>query len=156
MSDAKDHGDKSARSSVSVFEVGFVIALALASGCFLALGFGYFKDRILYRHHGETISATKVQIACLETAMSEFELHAGRYPTQAEGIEALIQRPAGLPEKDWKGPYLSKTKALTDGWKQPFIYRYPSNHGKEFDLISRGKDGVLETEDDFVNWDKKR
>jgi general secretion pathway protein G len=54
----------------------------------------------------------------------------------------------------WNGPYLKKAESLIDPWNNPFLYRYPGEHG-EFDLYSLGRDGQEggEGEDeDATNW----
>ncbi len=102
--------------------------------------------------HEPKISSTKVHMSTIETALDTFKLYAGRYPSSEEGLAALIRKPELLSDEQWKGPYLSRTKVLIDGWKRPFIYRYPSEHNEHIDLISLGPDGKLGTEDDMVNW----
>lgn len=113
---------------------------------------GLVGPRIAGRGREAKVAATKMQISNITTALNEFELHAGRYPTSEEGLEALIKRPSTLDEDEWKGPYLSKKKSVpADGWKKAFVYRYPSEHDGEFDIISAGPDGQSGTDDDISN-----
>ena len=82
----------------------------------------------------------KAQIATVEQLLSQFMIHCGRYPTQAEGLNALRTAPAGLGEK-WKGPY-GKESDLKDPWGNPFAYKKPgSKNPNSFDIISYGTDG---------------
>ena len=39
-----------------------------------------------------------------------------------------------------------------DPWGKPYIYRFPSQHGLDFDLCSAGADRDENTEDDICNW----
>jgi len=95
----------------------------------------------------ETI--TKVQIKELEGALQMFSFDMGRYPTTAEGLDALVRNPGNSDA--WRGPYLSKDLPK-DNWGKPFIYRYPGTHNNEFDLFSCGPDGSEGTDDDVCNW----
>ena len=73
----------------------------------------------------------KVQITEIEGALHLFSFDLGRYPTTAEGLEALVNNPGGI--ESWKGPYLAK--ALPDDpWDRPYAYRCPGLHG-EFDVF---------------------
>ncbi len=81
----------------------------------------------------------KIQIKEFEGALQLFSFDIGRYPSSAEGLDALIRNPGNL--EAWKGPYLSKTELPRDPWGKPFVYRCPGQHG-DFDLFSYGPDGV--------------
>jgi len=97
-------------------------------------------------------TAAKNQISELEGALDLFRLDVGRYPTGAEGLEALRKKPSSA--ENWDGPYLKKDLPL-DPWKKPFVYRFPGEHG-DFDLMSFGPDGVEGGEGnsaaDIVSW----
>jgi len=82
-------------------------------------------------------SAAKTQIELLGQALDQFRLDTGRYPTTAEGLNALLVDP-GLP--GWDGPYLKKG-VPNDPWGRPYNYECPGTHG-DYDLISYGSDGA--------------
>jgi type II secretory pathway pseudopilin PulG len=44
-------------------------------------------------------------------------------------------------------------KQPLDGWKRQFAYFHPGQQGRDYDLISVGKDGEYGTEDDIRNWE---
>src|SRR5438477_12810141 len=50
--------------------------------------------------------AAKSQISEYESALDQFKLEVGRYPSNEEGLQALRVRPANAP--NWDGPYLKK------------------------------------------------
>ena len=84
--------------------------------------------------------ATKTQIRMLETALDLYRLHNSRYPSSEQGLMALMERPeVGLIPKNWNGPYLRGNNLPEDGWDSPF--RYISENGNEFEIISLGADG---------------
>ena len=85
--------------------------------------------------------ATKTQIRGLETALDLYRLHNSRYPSSEQGLKALLERPeVGLIPKNWNGPYLRGNNLPEDGWDSPF--RYISENGNEFEIISLGADGI--------------
>ena len=83
------------------------------------------------------ISAAKSDIASLKVALNAFEIDNARFPTQEEGINALVNKPADL--ENWKHPYIEQVRK--DPWGHDYVYRYPGTNGKDFDLFSCGPDG---------------
>ena len=81
------------------------------------------------------------KMGILEGALARFQYDCGRFPTDAEGLEALLVAPAGLEER-WAGPYCRRSD-LDDPWGRQFIYIANGviNPGG-FDLISFGADGA--------------
>lgn len=76
------------------------------------------------------------------------------YPSEQQGLEALVTRPTTSPEPaDWT-QYM-KPQGIKDPWGRTYEYRYPGKHNPgEFDIFSLGADGKEGTEDDLGNWDK--
>lgn len=99
--------------------------------------------------------AAKADIMNVEKAVKLYQLDLNRYPTTAEGLQALVAPPSSLanPAK-WQGPYIEKGRLPTDPWDQPLQYRYPGTHnGTQLpDIWSVGIDGADGTEDDIGNW----
>jgi general secretion pathway protein G len=98
----------------------------------------------------------KSQIALLESALDQYRLDMGRYPTTEEGLKALVEPPTDEDEKiKWQGPYLKKHKVPNDPWGRPYHYRCPGEHG-DFDLWTYGADGEPGGEGenaDITNWE---
>ena len=85
--------------------------------------------------------ATRTQIRGLETALDLYRLHNSRYPSSEQGLKALLARPeVGLIPKNWNGPYLRGNNLPEDSWDSPF--KYFSENGNEYEIISLGADGV--------------
>ena len=96
------------------------------------------------------VTAAQTDIANLEVVIDAFEVDCARYPTTEEGLRALVQQPATLPE--WKGPYL-KRGLPNDPWHNPYVYRCPGqNNPSGYDLYSFGPDGQEGGGDDIDNW----
>jgi general secretion pathway protein G len=94
----------------------------------------------------------RAQIQSLGSTLDLFKLDAGRYPSQEEGLDALVTQPANLA--GWNGPYLKRKEMLLDPWKHTYRYRFPGEHG-DFDLFSYGADdreGGEGNNKDVTNW----
>ena len=99
------------------------------------------------------VAAATTDIANLSTALDAFEIDVGRYPTNDEGLKALVETPSNA--KDWKGPYL-KRAVVNDPWGHPYVYRSPGSHNPTgYDLYSFGPDGNEGGGDDIDNWSQK-
>ena len=100
------------------------------------------------------ITAAQTDIANIEVALDSLEVDCSRYPSTQEGIKALVERPATVPENEWKGAYL-KRGVPNDPWGNPYVYRYPGQHNTgSYDLYSYGPDGQEGGGDDITNWSK--
>jgi general secretion pathway protein G len=80
-----------------------------------------------------------IQIQRISGVLDLYRLEVGHYPSQAEGLAALVQVPADAA--GWNGPYIKSSDGLTDPWGRPYVYRSPGAHG-EYDLYSLGADGA--------------
>ena len=110
-----------------------------------------FVGTDFFKHIGTSKQkAAKTQIEMFGTALDSFRLSVGRYPTTAEGMQALRVNP-GIDL--WDGPYLRKDVPM-DPWGRPYVYNCPGQHG-DYDLISYGADGQEGGEGenaDVVSW----
>ncbi|HMO27688.1 MAG TPA: type II secretion system major pseudopilin GspG [Tepidisphaeraceae bacterium] len=95
-------------------------------------------------------TAAKANISILSNALAQFEIDTGRYPTNDEGLEALVRQPSGA--EGWRGPYIERG-VPKDPWGNDFGYRQPGQRNPtSYDLYSLGADG-REGNDDIGNWD---
>jgi general secretion pathway protein G len=93
-----------------------------------------------------------VQIGQITSALDLFFIDNGRYPSEAEGLAALMQRPGNAPR--WAGPYLKRAEGLIDPWGRAYLYRHPGAHGP-YDVFSLGADanvGGSGEARDLVSW----
>jgi len=81
-------------------------------------------------------AAAKQTISNIKTALDEFEIDNGRYPTTEEGLNALVTNPGNLT--GWKQ---TMPKISPDPWGNDYVYRCPGSNGKDYDLLSKGASG---------------
>lgn len=94
--------------------------------------------RVLGRTDEARIAAAKHDIAALMQSLKLYRLDNGRYPTNEQGLQALVARPQAQPlPPNWK-PYLDNVPK--DPWGNPYQYLNPGVHG-EIDVFSLGADG---------------
>lgn len=87
------------------------------------------------------MTAARTQIEALAAALQTHHIEKGRFPTTEEGLAAVR-------------PYLGKD-IPNDPWGNPYVYKYPGDHGPEPDLICYGADGKPDGEGvnaDIVSW----
>jgi general secretion pathway protein G len=68
----------------------------------LALIAGFAAPRVLNLLGGARSDAAAIQIDNLANILDLYRLEVGHYPSEDEGIEALIERPPGAER--WNGP----------------------------------------------------
>jgi general secretion pathway protein G len=89
---------------------------------------------------GAKSDAAALQIESLSQSLDFYELDLGAYPTTAEGLQALLVKPADV--SGWRGPYVRKGRNLKDPWGRTFLYTSPGKSGA-YDLITLGRDGKV-------------
>lgn len=87
------------------------------------------------------VATAKAQIESFATALDAYRLDNGRYPTSAQGLDALWQRPTIDPPASWTAPYVRKAIPV-DPWGHPYVYVAPGRvNPTGYDLLSYGADG---------------
>ena len=131
---------------------GFTLIELLVVLVILGLLAGLVGPQVL-KHLGKANTDTaRLQIENLSTTLDAYRLEVGRYPTTAEGLQALVQAPPGATRLD--GPCLKKSTIPKDPWGNDYQYRAPGQHGS-FDLYSLGADNAEGGEgenQDVVSW----
>jgi len=85
------------------------------------------------------VAKAKQDIQALETALTMYKLDNFTFPTNEQGLKALVEKPNDPNVKNWRlGGYLKHLP--NDPWQNPYVYQYPGTHG-EFDIYSMGADG---------------
>lgn len=96
--------------------------------------------------------AASIQVHALTAAVDSFQLDTGRFPTNEEGLKALVDRPNNTT--NWDGPYIVKRDSLIDPWGKPYLYKIPGRSA-EYDVYTLGsdqKEGGEGDAADIGNW----
>lgn len=117
---------------------GFTLVELLVVLVILGLVAAIAAPRVLQYLGSSKSKAANIQIQHLVSALDLYRIDLGRYPTQEEGIEALINRPDTAGE--WNGPYVRDSGGLLDPWGRRYRYLYPGERG-EFEVLTFGADG---------------
>jgi len=110
----------------------------------------------LFRNVGDARVATaRTQIETFGTALDAYRLDNGAYPSSAQGLGALWQRPVIDPPPNWRSPYLRKA-VPQDPWGHDYVYLSPGRVNLlGYDLLSYGADGRAGGDGenaDIVSW----
>jgi len=116
---------------------GFTLLELLVVLAIIGLLAAIIAPQVLKYLGGARTQTAKVQIQNVVSALELYRLDVGQYPTQEQGLNAVLVAPPNTP--GWSGPYLTRPSALTDPWGQPYLYRNPGQHG-EIDVYSLGSD----------------
>jgi general secretion pathway protein G len=92
------------------------------------------------------ITTTKANLKLLHNAVNQFKMDTGRFPTEEEGLMALVEQPSDVTRYE-PGGYLETTEIPKDGWGHDFIYELSPESGKPFVIKSLGADGEEGGED---------
>jgi general secretion pathway protein G len=119
-------------------ERGFTLVEMLVVITIIGLIMGLIGPRVLNYLSESKVKTARIQLQNFSGALDLFYLDVGRYPSTAEGLEALARRPPGVAS--WNGPYLKGGAVPNDPWNTRYVYRAPGEHGA-YDILSYGSDG---------------
>ncbi len=102
---------------------------------------------------GSRVQTTRQDFTTLITHLDHYRnLGRNGYPTNEQGLQALVERPTTEPlPEDW---VQALPEVFPDPWQNPYRYQMPgSKKDHEPELISAGPDGVFDNEDDLSSQD---
>ncbi len=132
------------RSNSGLATVGIVLGGIISQGLItLSIPLVFPPDNLKMARTGITMA----KMAVIEEALYRYEIDNGNIPSSAEGLNALLEKPASA--RKWRGPYLLK-RQLSDYWKHEYQYKRPGIGKEKYEVSSLGKDGIV-SEDDIVS-----
>ena len=117
---------------------GFTLVEILVVITIIALIMSLVGPRVLNYLSESKVKAAKIQMQSFASALDLLYLDTGRYPSSAEGLNALMKPTSAMP--GWNGPYLKGDVVPNDPWGKAYVYRSPTERGK-FEIKSFGSDG---------------
>jgi general secretion pathway protein G len=117
---------------------GFTLIEVIVVVAIMAMLAAFIVPNVIDRFEGSKVTAARAQIGALMNSLKFYKLDNQRFPTAAQGLEALVRKPTEGPvPPGWK-PYLDKLPP--DPWGRPYQYMNPGVNG-EIDVFSYGADG---------------
>ena len=91
----------------------------------------------------------RMDFQSLANGLKIYRMNAGSYPTTAQGLNALVEKPTTVPIPERWMKIFSKLPA--DPWRSPYHYRFPGTKDPtKFELSSDGPDQTAGTKDDVI------
>lgn len=145
MTEKRKNRRRASQSGVTLIEMLVVVVI-------IGLVVGIVGLNVIRQGESARPKVAKAQIESFVTALGLYKLHTGTYPTTEQGLQALRVKPEAIA--NWDGPYIPKDIPL-DPWNQPYLYKYPGEHGEEPDIVCLGADrqpGGEGINADIVSW----
>lgn len=127
----RTRGGRSRRSA----RRGFTLVEMLVVLAIIGLIASLVGPRVLGQMSQSRAKAAHLQIEAFKSALDLYFLDASQYPSEGDGLEALVRRPAGTGT--WNGPYLRTGTIPNDPWGNPYRYR---GGGGTYQISSLGAD----------------
>jgi general secretion pathway protein G len=140
------------RTSLRAAEQGFTLLEIMVVVVIIGLLAAIVVPNFVGNIDKAAVSRAKQDLRGIETALNLYRLDNFRYPSTADGLQALVTNPGEAAAPNWKAQL---RKLPIDPWNHPYQYAYPGQHG-EFDVFSYGADGQEGGEGinaDIGNWD---
>lgn len=118
-------------------EEGFTLTELLVVMVVMSLIAAAITPQVMGRLDRSKVRAANLQLQTLGTSLDMYKIDTGRYPTDREGLQALMLKPDSA--EVWDGPYVKTSRSIVDSWDNPFIYKVV---GSRYELTTFGADGV--------------
>ena len=129
------------RANRYIFAAGVILFLAVpASSLYLA------RPKI----YPTPALKLEADVRVFGTALEEYRHICGTFPTQEQGLAALVAKPTAAPvPTPW---YQLMSRLPIDPWGKPYVYVIPARRSHQpYDVFSTGADRI-ESADDIGNW----
>lgn len=120
-----------------------IIAMILGGAIFAMRGIG----------DAAKLRQAEADFKSMESALQMYKLNAGGFPSTQQGLKALQDKPTTTPvPRRW---VQVMSKIPDDPWGSPYMYRFPGKkRANDFEIISKGPDGMENTPDDISSQDE--
>lgn len=120
-------------------QTGFSLIEILVVVVILGILGAVIVPNLLSRPDQARYTAAQSDLRSLANALDIYRLDNFQYPSTDQGLEALVNKPAGFPEPKNYNPDGYVKKMPTDPWGSEYIYEQGSG---DFLLFSLGADGA--------------
>ena len=130
----KHKNSKSLEKGFSLIEILVVLMIIGLLATVVAINVLPSQDRA-------RIDKAQTDIRILEQALELYRLDMFSYPSEQEGLKALIEKPSNnkFSDRYRQGGYIRKLEL--DPWGNNYLYERPGKNNNPFEIISLGADG---------------
>ena len=130
----KNKNSKSLEKGFSLIEILVVLMIIGLLTTVVAINILPSQDRA-------RIDKAQTDIRILEQALELYRLDMFSYPSEQEGLKALIEKPSNnkFSDRYRQGGYVRKLEL--DPWGNDYLYERPGKNNNPFEIISLGADG---------------
>lgn len=120
-------------------ERGFTLTEMLIVIALIALVGSIVTTQVASKFNRAKIDSTKIQMKQMGTILDDFRRECGFYPTEDQGLDALVKKPTTGRECKNYDPegYIKGGKVPKDSWNTDFVY---TTDGNTYELKSLGND----------------
>jgi general secretion pathway protein G len=118
----------------------------------------YYEKKLEREQEAEMIRDAELQIRMLEVAVEAYRIDTGAFPLT---LDELVSDPGRIDKSSivpkWRGPYC--VRIPKDPWGQEYGYDRIERGNFiviNFDIYSKGKDGISGTADDINSWKMRK
>lgn len=101
-------------------EEGFSLLELLVVLVVISLIVGIAGPMVVSQLGNAKTDTARIEVSRLVTSAEMFRVDVGRFPTEAEGLSALLSEPGDAP--GWSGPYLQSQSQTLDPWNNAYLY----------------------------------
>lgn len=130
----KNKNSKSLEKGFSLIEILVVLMIIGLLTAVVAINVLPSQDRA-------RIDKAQTDIRIFEQALELYRLDMFSYPSEQEGLKALIEKPSNnkFSDRYRQGGYIRKLEL--DPWGNDYLYERPGKNNNPFEIISLGADG---------------
>jgi len=119
---------------------GFTLIEIMVVVVILAVLGALVVPKILSNVDKARVTRAASDIRAIETALDLYRLDNFKYPTTEQGLIALVKQPVDPTLTNYRvGGYLPSLPK--DPWGNVYLYASPGADGREYDIITYGRDG---------------
>ncbi len=119
---------------------GFTLIEIMVVVVILAVLGALVVPKILENVDKARVTRAQSDIRAIQTALDLYRLDNFKYPTTEQGLQALVTQPNDPTIANYRsGGYLPSLPK--DPWNNPYQYVSPGANGRDYDIISYGRDG---------------
>jgi len=124
---------RNAQRGFTLIEIMVVVVILAVLGALVV-------PKILENVDKARVTRAQSDIRAIQTALDLYRLDNFKYPTTEQGLQALVKQPVDPTITNYRsGGYLGSLPK--DPWNNTYQYVSPGPDGRDYDIITYGRDG---------------